>query len=110
MSLVFAVFMVFSFCLPAFAASDARTTNNPEYIYLEDSGYGRLDLTRNKNGNNVIVAQATEDDEIYYINNNKYAIRVLDGVYLQVNRIDVDVDNFSSLRNTIDTSRIHRIH
>ena len=83
----------------------------PVCLVLKDNGHGELVLvseeTTHSNakktiekeldkGNSVFMAEKTDDSEIYFIEDNKYAITVDENVFIATERVEINVDDFYS--------------
>lgn len=83
-------------CIPVYAGEPN------EEIVLIDRGHGEYSESTSFIENifvgeeDKIVATATEDEELYYIEDNEYAAEVDENTYQLVERTDIDVDSFDS--------------
>ena len=100
-SCILACSVIFTCSVPAFAVKNLE--NTPAFAY---NGHGEYSLSRGAISNvssNIecvsvgesIIAQPTEDEEIYEINEQKYLVLAYDNKYLLCDKVDVDIQNFN---------------
>lgn len=87
-----ATILIFSFTLSASATSFLGTEE--EILFLQSVGHGQYKTVSQKS-NGEIIAVETEDEGVFHVKGNQYILSTEADNYLLVDKIDVNVDQFS---------------
>ncbi len=92
--LAFVIVLGFTTTVSASDSTQQKGVENAETITLSPNGHGEYAKTDEKSSN-TITATATEDAEIYHIENEKYVVLTANDTYLLVDKVDIPIDTFS---------------
>lgn len=105
--------MCISLSTPVLAVSLEMSSDGVILYPLGHGEYTTVPTTRSANGNcgNIILATASEYADMLFLSETKYLTPTGENIYLLVDKIDIDTDNFDANLETLKTYEIpeHRL-
>lgn len=93
-SLALAIVLIFSLSTTTFAVDNNlnATIESQNEVYLVNNGHGQYSISANAKGD-TILAKITEIDGLYQFEDKSLVYETMDGIYLAVDKIDINLDN-----------------